>query len=143
MTERSTQLHDNNIYSYVVLCDRRQIVLHTEFKEVTPAVYADVIFSGVVAHNFEDVLAGNIVFQIDEVDVEAIVKEWSDLFAQRKNYGWPDDIVYSDPSNLVAILKQRGIKAFEISSSYGLFGWVFAERMEVRQREQRFKYATA
>lgn len=38
-------IHDNNVYAYAVLCDERQIVLHTEFKEVAPAEHTDVIFN--------------------------------------------------------------------------------------------------
>jgi hypothetical protein len=79
-------IHDNLIYAYSVLCSRRRIVLHTEFRQGggasgPAAEHTDVVFDGVLAHHFE--------------------------------------------------------KAFEISSSYGLSGWVLAETMTLRERSGR------
>lgn len=85
MSERS--VHDNNVYAYAVLCEHRRIVLHTEYRHGDPEEYTDVVFDGVVAHHFEDVLDGNILFDVGEVDPERIVTEWADLFASRKPTG--------------------------------------------------------
>ena len=94
------------------------------------------IFTGVVAHHFECVLPGNILFGITEVDPEQVVQEWAALFARQKNYGWPK-IEYGDPQELVSILKRQGVRGYEIGSSYGLSGWVLATRMDVSERAAR------
>ena len=131
-------VHDNNLYAYAVICDQRQIMLHTEFVHGSATEYTDVVFSGVVAHYFEDVLSGNILFDINEVDPETIVRERADLFAGRKNYGWPDGIRYRDVDDLVGILRRLGVRGYEIGSSYGMSGWVLAAAMAIRNRETRF-----
>jgi hypothetical protein len=135
MSDRS--VHDNNVYAYSVLCERRQIVLYTEYRDGGAEEYTDVLFSGVVAHHFEDVMSGNILFGIEEVDVAQLVSEWSDLFGRRKNYGWPDVIEYKDADDLISILRQRGIKGFDIGSSFGLGGWVLATKLDVSKRAEK------
>jgi hypothetical protein len=60
-------VHDNNVYAFAVLCEQRRIVLHTEYRDGGAEEYTDVVFDGVVAHHFEDVLEGNILFGVEEV----------------------------------------------------------------------------
>lgn len=136
MSERS--IHDNNIYAYSVHCEQQRIVLHTEYRDGGAEEYTDVIFSGVLAHNLECVLPGNILFGIELVDPERIVLQWAELFARLKNYGWPA-IEYGEPKELVSLLKQRGIKGYEIGSSFGLSGWVLASDMELIERAARMR----
>jgi hypothetical protein len=136
MNERS--VHDNNVYAYAVECERRRIVLYTEYRDGGVEEYTDVIFTSVVAHHFECVLPGNILFDIKEVEPEEIVGHSADVFTRQKNYGWPA-IEYGDPQDLASILKQQGIRGFEIGSSYGLSGWVLATRMEVAERTARME----
>ena len=136
MPDRS--VHDNNVYGYAVLCERRRIVLHTEYRDGGAEEYTNVVFDGVVAHHFEDVLDGNILFSVEVVDPEQIVISWADLFVRRKNYGWPK-IEYDQPQELVAILRREGVKGFEIGSSYGLGGWVLAAKMDVVERPEKMR----
>jgi hypothetical protein len=139
MSERS--VHDNNVYAYVVDCERRRIVLHTEYRDGGAEEYTDVTFSGVVAHHFGDVMAANILFDITEVEPGDIVRRWAELFARRKNYGWPDGIRYDDPQELMAALAGRGIRGYEIGSSYGLTGWVLGTGTVVSARAARVETA--
>jgi len=127
-------VHDNFVYAYDVHCEQRRIVLHTEFRDRPPAEQTDVIFSDVVAHHFESVLSNNILFGIEEVDPGNIVTAWAELFARQKNYGWPEGFEYRDPQELIILLSQRGLRGYEIGSSYGLGGWVLAAKMEIVQR---------
>ncbi len=135
MDERS--IHDNNVYAYLVQCEQKRIVLHSEYKDGPSIEFTDVIFSGVVAHHFENVLNGNILFDITEVEIEQIVQRWADLFARRKNYAWP--VVYDTPEELISFLNLQRIKGFEIGSSFGMTGWVLAENMELRERSMRME----
>jgi len=137
VTTRS--IHDNLVYAYSVLCRRRQIVLHTEHLKGgggTGAVeeYTDVVFDGVLAHHFENVLSGNILSSIEEVGVDHIVRNWPGVFASGRRYGMPEGVTYEDPRELPVLLARRGMKAYEISSSHGLNGWVLAETMTLRNR---------
>lgn len=136
MSERS--VHDNNVYAYIVQCEGRQIVLHTEYRDGGAEEFTDVIFTGVVAHHFECVLHGNILFGITEVEPGDIVPQSAELFARQKSYGWPA-IEYGEPQELVSALKSQGVRGFEIASSYGLKGWVLAGAMEVAERTARME----
>jgi len=137
---KDRSIHDNKVYAYSVLCERRQIVLYTEYRDgVSAGEFTDVIFSGVVAHHFQDVLSGNILFGIEEVGVADLVRDWTELFAGRKKYAWPDVMEYKDPEDLIRMLEQRGVKAFEISSSFGLGGWVLATKKEVSERAAKME----
>ena len=135
--ELNRSIHDNFVYSFIIACEERLIVLHTEFRDSGAGEFTDVVFSGVVAHQFQDVLASNILFGIEAVEVDQVVRSWADLFADRKRYAWPNQIKYRDPEHLVSLLHERGLKAFEISSSFGLSGFVFATAMELRRREAK------
>ena len=131
-------VHDNNVYAYSVLCEERRIVLHTEsYPYGNPRQHTDVHFTGVLAHYFADELQGNILSDVTEVDPEWVTAEWAGVFAERKNYGWPDGIEYREPDELPALLRQRNFRAYRVSSSYGLQGWVLAEAVEFRPRPDR------
>ena len=132
MSRRS--VHDNNVYAYGVDCAGRRIVLHTEYREAGEPEFTDVVFTGVLAHHFEDVMRGNILFDVNEIDVADVVARWAAVFSARKHYGWPEAIEYSEPQELPELLRQRNLKAYEIHSSYGLGGWVLAEAVEFRER---------
>jgi hypothetical protein len=129
-------VHDNNIYAYSVLAESKEIILHTEYKETSPVEFTDVLFSGVVAHHFECSLQGNILFDIDEVDLRAVLEEYAPLMQRLKNYGWPI-VEYTDSQDLERILRERGTHAYLLSSSYGLSGFVFASNVECRKWESK------
>jgi hypothetical protein len=136
MTRHS--VHDNNVYAYGVDCTNRRVVLHTEYLEAGANEFTDVVFTGVLAHHFEDVMRGNILFDINEVDVDWVTTEWATLFAARKNQGWPEGVEYHRANELPIVLRQRNLKAYRIQSSYGLDGWVLAEVVEFRERTTRY-----
>jgi hypothetical protein len=129
-------IHDNNVYSYAVDCERGEVVLHTERREGDGLAFTDVVFSGVVAHHLENVQRGNILFGVDELEAEQLIQEWRELFDRLKPFGWPA-IEYGPIEELCAILRQRGIRCFEISASYGLMGVVLGGRMRLEQRARR------
>lgn len=124
-------IHDNFIYAYSVFCQDRRIVLHTEYRDGSAQEFKDVIFSGVAAHYFEDVLSANILFDIEITDARVIVQDWASVFASRKKYAWPDQISYDQPDDLVHALHVRGINGYLIRSSLGLSGWILASEMVI------------
>jgi hypothetical protein len=136
MNERS--VHDNNVYAYLVDCAGRRIVMHTEYRGTGEPEFTDVVFTGVLAHHFTDVMRGNILFDITEIDIDRVVADWASIFSARKQFGWPEGIVYSRPEELPALLRQSSVNAYWIHSSYGIDGWVLAEEVEFRERSDRF-----
>lgn len=125
-------VHDNFLVSYEVLCEQREIRLHTEFRDVAlgaPFEYTDVVFRGVFAYHFQQDTLMNIIFDIEEVAVTDILEKSQALFAAGRPYGWPR-VEGSPQPNLEAYLSANDVRGFEIASSYGLSGWVLAQSME-------------
>ncbi len=95
------------------------------------------MFVGVVAHRFEHVLPGNILFDVNEIETDALVHENRALFEASWRYGWPPIEYDGDLEILTRALKSAGVRAYSIGSSYGLSGWVLAGGCErVLRKEQ-------
>ena len=127
-TERG--VHDNNVYAYSVDCAGQRLVLHTAFRDSQPHELTDVIFRGVVAHHFEHVLPGNILFSVEEVDLATLVWENAGRFAESWRFGWPPVEYDGALEALIQGLQASSTRAFAIASSYGLSGWVLAADCE-------------
>lgn len=127
MLERS--VHDNKVLSYEVDGEHRRIVLHTRFKAANQLEYTDVIFEGVIAYQFQHDNFGNILLGIDEVPASAIVEEDRILFEEGSKYCWPGPWNDSRDSlrSCLVYVQSKAAKGYEISSSYGLCGWIIAE----------------
>jgi len=128
MAERS--IHDNRIVAYEVDGERRRIVLHTRFEERVPAERTALVFEGVLAYRFENDNFGNILFSVEEVPVAQLVAGWRSLFEEGSKYAWPGPWNES-PEASIDYFQSKGAKAFELSSSYGLDGWVIARSYHV------------
>lgn len=85
-------VHDNFLVSYEVLCEKREIRLHTEYRDVALDAsyeYTDVIFKDVFAYHFQQDTLMNIIFDIEEVAVTDILSDDKTLFEAGRPYGWP------------------------------------------------------
>jgi len=121
---KDISVHDNILLSYDVLCEKQEIHLHTAFLDAEPHEYTDVIFSGVVGYHFLHDNLHTIIFDVEEVELEEIYAANEELFIRGKNHGWP--MSYESKEELVLKMRGENVKAFIISSSYGLDGWVWA-----------------
>jgi hypothetical protein len=132
-------VHDNFVYGYSVDCEGRLLVLHTAYRDRKPHELTDVIFRDVVAHHFEHVLPGNILLDIEEADVAAVVRDNARQLADSWRHGWPPVEYRGDLDALVTALKASGVRGYVILSSYGLSGWVFAGSCERASRDDAAK----
>ena len=119
-------VHDNRLLSYSVFSDKREIQIHTAFEDEL----TDVIFTGVVAYHFEGDNFKTIIFDIYEVDLEETYNEYENLFLKLKNYGWID-ANYESKDELIGKMNLQNIKAYNLHSSFGISGWVWAKNMEI------------
>jgi len=129
-------IHDNRVVSYEVDGERRQIVMHTRFEAREPTEHTDLIFEGVLAYHFENDNFGNILFGVEEIPVPQLVASYRSLFEKGTKYAWPGPWNTS-PEVSVRDFESQGAKAFEISSSYGLAGWVVAKSYHLRVNSVR------
>ena len=141
-------VHDNLVYAQTVDYDGGRVVLHTVYPPADPPEFTDVVFAGVVVYHVEQQafggggVAANVVFDIEESAAEPVLGRYVDLLAATKNYAWPVP-EYDGLDDLAARLTAGGAKCFEIHSSCGLCGFVFAASMEFRRRPARAQVAEA
>jgi len=127
----------STVYAIAVECEHRRIVLFSEYHDEERCEYTDVVFSDVVAHWFDHVLPGNVLFGIYDWDLDQLVQhEWERFDAGRAR-GWPP-LEFADQAELLAALRDERCKAFNVDSSYGMTGWVVARAMTLVPRERRW-----
>ncbi|QQO22456.1 hypothetical protein JJB98_22245 [Bradyrhizobium diazoefficiens] len=129
-------LHDYFLISYEVHCEARRITLRTRpdtrpHPGISPSLDRVVLFDGVEGYHFEGDAFGNIIFSLTEVPVEKLLldhqTEINDSYRMSGAPGpWAADL-----SSAGAMLGAKGIRGFELSSSYGLSGWLLAKQVEV------------
>ncbi|MFZ0796974.1 MAG: hypothetical protein WCA13_08525 [Terriglobales bacterium] len=124
-------IHDNLLVSYEVQCEQRTITLRTEYRDPNkPREFTNVVFKGVQAYHFYSDAFGNIIFDVANIPAEQFIKEFgveiSELYRMNGSPTWAADLV-SAPE----YLREQGIKAFILSASLGLSGWVLAHEISV------------
>ena len=122
-------IHDSIIQSYKVDFEAEALIINATYFMGEILEKLEVSFEGYLAHAFENEMKGSIVFDIQECPLDLFFKRESALVRERKSFGWP--ISYETENELIKFLQTHKYKAFEISSSYGLCGWVFAKQMNV------------
>ncbi len=138
----SVSVHDNEVYALAADYDQGRVVLYTFYPDTEPPEYTDVVFEGVVAQHFEQVghrpAVVNILFDVEEADPLHVLREFEDLLARAKNYGWPLR-TYDSLEDLAARLTAGGAKCFRVNGvgGCGLDGFVFAASMRFRTRPSR------
>ena len=139
--QRTPSVHDNDVYGFTFNGEASRLTLHTLYRHITPHEYTDVVFCDVVAHYFEHVLSGNILFDVCDVTPDAIVDRFAGLFVSSWRFGWPTLEYRGDLDLLKSLLRENGVKGFDIESSYGMTGWVLCKSCEHRSRDARRELA--
>jgi hypothetical protein len=135
MLERSKKMmrsvHDNHLLGYTVDGVARRIVLHTEYRYgQEPFERTDVVFEGVLDHYFRNPILPSIIFDVEEVETQFITsRDKTSIDEGHKIAGWPS-FWRESAEAMAAAIHESGCKMFEISSSYGLDGWVAADSRE-------------
>ena len=124
-------VHDNYIISYEVHCEKRTILLRTEYREHDKVIeFTNVYFEEVVAYHFDNDAFGNIIFDLNEAALEGFLKDYGpeilELSRMNGRPTWAADLA-SAPE----YLREQGIKAFLLSASLGLAGWILARKMSI------------
>ena len=121
-------IHDSLLIGYEVDGKKRTIVLHTEPHQGGGEAFVDVIFTGVVAYQFEGDAMGNIIFEIEPAPASDYDETATVIIEQQRQHGgmpqWD-----AKTETLQQHCDRCGLKLFNIQSSYGLDGWVMAATM--------------
>ena len=128
-------VHDNIILAYNVDFKDETLVIKTEYHNREPYEETDVIFTGLLTHDFKHVHKGSIIFDIQEYPMDQFLEESHELLEENKNYLWPFPVFdireKKRKKKLVDYIQANQYKVFLIYASVGLNGWVIAEKMEI------------
>ena len=123
--------HDFHLTGYEVRHHGAEIVLHLlDDCPPRPGEESHICFAGVELYHFVHT-GGTIIFGIDEVPLSQILDEfWERILHWTQQYGgvlhWDRD----DRASYQRKLEADGLRAWEISSSIGFSGFVFAKSIE-------------
>ncbi len=118
-------LHDNRVAGYQVDLRARTLTMDTVTEAGAPVT---VRFTGLLAHQFENVERENILLDLEEITAAGFLEQNRELLDRALPYGFP---VLASREELGRLMEERGIRAFEIYASLGLTGFVLAEDVEV------------
>ncbi len=125
-------VHDNLLVSYEVQCDTRTITLRTEFRAPEkPTEFTNVIFAGVQGYSLKNDAFGNVIFSLEAIPVEDLLKECGAEISQSYQMAGSPGPWAANLNLGVEYLRAREIKGFILSSSCGLSGWILAREMSV------------
>lgn len=127
--------HDNVLVAYEVRCAQREICLHTENRERQPAARTDITFFGVEGYHLCSDNFATIIFDVAEIPIDDILSEYKAMFEEGVAFCWPGPWNKSEAA-AKAHLNERGIRAFSLSSSYGMNGWILAKSMAMNSRNE-------
>jgi hypothetical protein len=119
-------VHDNIIKSYLVDFEKETLIFKTQYEAQENT---DVIFTGYLTHIFCCEIKNNIIFDIKEHPLNEFLKDEQELLEKQKNSAWP--VSYDTTADLLNYLQVNKYKAFFVSSSLGLSGWVLAKQMDI------------
>ena len=119
-------VHDNEIVAYHVDITNRVLKLETVYlnKEKT-----EIIFSGLMAHQFENVIYSNIILGITQTTIDYYIKANEDFLRQSIRYAFP--AFFKSVDDLHQHMQENNYNVYEISSSLGLCGTVIAKEIAI------------
>ena len=122
-------IHDAIIAKYIVDFKLKKLEIFYENEKGRKFI---IEFSDYLAHNFENVIIENIIFDIEEITIEKFIINNKDFLDDNLKYGFPILLPHNKGINdLKDILENQKYKVFEISSSTGLDGFVIAKNLKV------------
>lgn len=127
--KNSISVHDNIILSYAVLCDKAEIHIRTKSERNE---HIEIVFYGVEAYHFEGDNFNSIILDIGECTNEEILSIYSKEFEKGIQYCWPGHWNESKSKGL-EYLNNKNTKAWQISSSYGMGGFVIGKTIEYKR----------
>ena len=133
--------HDFHIVGYAASGTLQRLTFELEwpYDSAPPTPVGQLAFHGVESYFLEHDLGGNIVYSFSEVPLRGFLEEWQSRFEHENRYGWPKfwrtkphppQPVEQVLEEAFAFLSRKHIKCIELSSSYGLSGWVLASSVE-------------
>jgi hypothetical protein len=125
-------VHDNLLVSYEVQCEARIITLRTEYRVANkPTEFTNVVFEGVQGYSFQNDAFGNIIFGLETVPVEHLLTEFGAEISESYRMAGSPGPWAANLGSAADYLRGQRVRAFTLSSSYGLSAWVLAKEISI------------
>ncbi|MDR1274664.1 MAG: hypothetical protein LBK12_08940 [Odoribacteraceae bacterium] len=128
-------IHDNIIKSYTVDLENDTISLNTVYYNGDVREETSIEFYHVMGHLFSNVLKNSILLDVYNHGMDHFIRDNKAALAKGENYGWP--VNHKGHDDLINILKQNNQKYYVVRTSYGMDGWVLAEKMKINTEVKR------
>ena len=122
-------IHDGVLIGYSVNFPGNELLLDIE---TVADETVTVTFENYLAHYFDHVMAGSILFDIEEVDLNTFFVVNREQFESHRLYAWP--VWHDDTNEFKKYLQKNNYKCYVISASLGLSGYVFAETLKITRK---------
>ena len=127
-------LHDNFLVSYEVDCERREVKLRARRADWAEEPLTRLIeFTGVQGYHFQNDAFGNVACSLEEIPLDIFFSEHGSEIVESYRLACAPSPWAGDMNSAQQKLADIDIKAFVLSSSYGLSGWLLAKTFEVRE----------
>ena len=119
-------IHDSVITSYIASFEDQTLQLNTRNlkKEIS------IVYSGLLAHKFENVINNNIIFEISEVSIEEFMKYEEKNLLESTAYGFLI-VQIGSIEELARVLIEKEYRVFYMISSLGLTGYIIAKDISI------------
>jgi hypothetical protein len=126
-------LHDALLVGYEVDGERGRLILSLRPHHGSAPGPFRIEFEGVFAHRFDAPLLPAIVLDLEQAPAQALIEEeWDDIQLRARRNGWPGGPwKIGDLQAARAWVEREGLKAYWLSSSYGLDGWILARSVHM------------
>jgi hypothetical protein len=118
-------IHDYEIDRYTVDFKKKIITIDVSSEHKQKKI----IFRNVFCYKFYEEMSYSIVLDLEEHSLEDFFKDNKELLDQTKRYAWP--IMYDTFEELETEIRAANVAYQVLYSSYGMNGWVLAERVEI------------
>lgn len=118
-------VHDYEIKNYFVDFENKQIKINISNEKVNKQI----IFNNVFSFKFYDEMPFSIILDLEERPVTSFFKRNKELILEGQKNFWP--IIFESMSDLEKVINESNQKYWVLYASYGLYGWVLSEGVEV------------
>lgn len=118
-------IHDYEIESYRVDFKKNTIILDISYNQDKKQL----IFYDVFCYRFYEEMPYSIFFDLEKRPIENFFSENKELLIKGQRYAWP--IMYDSLQELEVQIKNSSLHYHVLTSSYGLNGWILAERVDI------------
>lgn len=106
-------------------------MFRTEYREASKTTeFTNIVFRGVEAYHFQNNAFGNIIFDVTELPIEQFLKDFGsevlELYHFNAQPKWAADLGSASEQ-----MRSLGIRAYVMSPSYGLGGWILAKEISI------------